>query len=426
MGGVAAAGEQSGVIQDNRGGADGREPAVGSGLGLDERAHPRVGPQQRHARSTGEKYAVKRAFAEGDKRRVRMDRDAAAAGDVDPVTKSGRRDDDVGATEQIDGGDGFDLFKTFGEDCQNGGHGVKLKGMSGVAHGNFPDRKHAVILGCGYVGAAVALQAVARGLHVTALTRNAAKAEALRAAGVQAVIVADLASEQWHGQIAGGADFVLNCVSSGGGGVDGYRQSYLAGMTSVVAWLRQRGAAGAAVYTSSTSVYPQGGGTRVDESAATGGEERAQVLLATEQILLAAEAAAASRVVLRLAGIYGPGRHHLLEQVRAGEAAGRAEAHLNLAYRDDIAAAVWAAWSAPAGARVYNVADDGAATKGEMVAWLAARLAVALPKFTGAPAGGRRAATPDRIIANDKLKRELGWSPGCRTFREGYEKILSL
>jgi nucleoside-diphosphate-sugar epimerase len=298
--------------------------------------------------------------------------------------------------------------------------------MSGVAHGNFPDRKHAVILGCGYVGAAMALQAVARGLRVSALTRNAAKAEALRAAGVQAVIVADLASEQWHGQIAGGADFVLNCVSSGGGGVDGYRQSYLAGMTSVVAWLRQSGAAGAAVYTSSTSVYPQGDGVRVDESAATGGEERAQVLLATEQILLAAEAAAASRVVLRLAGIYGPGRHHLLEQVRAGEAAGRAEAHLNLAYRDDIVAAVWAAWSAPAGARIYNVADDGAATKGEVVAWLAARLGVGLPRFTGVPAGGRRAVTPDRIIANDRLKSELGWRPSYPTFREGYEKILSL
>jgi nucleoside-diphosphate-sugar epimerase len=345
---------------------------------------------------------------------------------VDPVTKSGRRDDDVGATEQIDGGDGFDLFKTFGEDCQNGGHGMKLIGMSGVAHGNLFNGKRAVILGCGYVGAAVAGQAVARGLHVTALTRNAVKAEALRAAGVQAVIVADLASEQWHGQIAGGADFVLNCVSSGGGGVDGYRQSYLAGMTSVVAWLRQRGAAGAAVYTSSTSVYPQGGGARVDESAATGGEERAHVLLATEQLLLAAEVAAASRVVLRLAGIYGPGRHHLLEQVRAGEAAGRAEAHLNLAYRDDIVAAVWAAWSAPAGPRIYNVADDGAATKGEMVAWLAARLALAMPKFTGAPAGGRRSVTPDRIIANDRLKSELGWRPGYPTFREGYEKILSL
>ena len=219
---------------------------------------------------------------------------------------------------------------------------------------------------------------------------------------------------------------VLNCVSSGGGGIEDYRRNYLEGMHSVVTWLRGTRAVRAVVYTSSTSVYPQDGGVRVDESATTGGTERAEVLLTTERTLLAAEDAAVTRIVLRLAGIYGPGRHHLLEQVRSGEAAGRAESHLNLAYREDIAAAVWAAWRAPAGARVYNVADDGAATKGEVVAWLAARLGVGLPRFTGVPAGGRRAVTPDRIIANDRLKTELGWRPGCPTFRDGYEKILSL
>jgi nucleoside-diphosphate-sugar epimerase len=75
---------------------------------------------------------------------------------------------------------------------------------------------------------------------------------------------------------------------------------------------------------------------------------------------------------------------------------------------------------------VFNVADDGAATKGEIVDWLARRIGVAKPDFTGAPAGGRRAVTPDRIIVNAKLKTELGWRPSCPTFREGYEKILSL
>jgi nucleoside-diphosphate-sugar epimerase len=298
--------------------------------------------------------------------------------------------------------------------------------MSPAAHGNFSAGKRLVIFGCGYVGAAVARQAVARGLHVTALTRNVAKAEALRDDGVSEVVIGDLASDAWHDRIEGGADLVLNCVSSGGGGLDGYRRSYIDGMNSVVAWLRTRGGAGAAVYTSSTSVYPQDGGARVDETAATGGEERAEVLRATERTLLEANDGAATRVVLRLAGIYGPDRHHLLDQVRTGAVAGRGDFHLNLAYLDDIAAAVRAAWGAAAGAHVFNVADDGAATKGEIVDWLARRIGVAKPDFTGAPAGGRRAVTPDRIIVNAKLKTELGWRPSCPTFREGYEKILSL
>jgi len=42
------------------------------------------------------------------------------------------------------------------------------------------------------------------------------------------------------------------------------------------------------------------------------------------------------------------------------------------------------------------------------------------------PAGGRRAVTPDRIILNTALKAATGWRPVCPTFREGYEKILSL
>ena len=295
--------------------------------------------------------------------------------------------------------------------------------MSAPAHGNFVPGQRLVIFGCGYVGATVARQAAARGLRVTALTRNPTKAACLAEAGV-AVVVADLARAEWHDRIAGGPDLVLNCVGSGGGGPEGYRRSYLEGMASVAEWLGTRGAAGAAVYTGSTSVYPQDKGARVDETAPVGGDDRVRVLIETEEVFL--RVAAKARVVLRLAGIYGPGRHHLLEQVRAGVASGRAENHLNLAYRDDIAAAVWAAWGAAAGGQIFNVADDGAATKQEVVGWLAARLGVAVPTFSGEPAAGRRAVTPDRIIANDRLKSSLGWRPAFPTFREGYEKILSL
>ena len=432
MGGIAPAGEQAGVVEHSGRGADGREPAAGGVLPEDESADARIGAEMGDAGAAGQKDAVKNRLAggmvgdDGGEGGVGMDRDAAAAGDVNALVEGGGDNLDAGAAEQVDRGEGLDFFEAGGEDCQNRGHGVTLSLMSGTAHGNFSERKRLVIFGCGYVGAAMARLAVAHGVRVTALTRNEGKAEALRADGVEEVIVDDLAAKTWHDRIEGAPDYVLNCVSSGGGGTEGYRRSYLEGMGSVVAWLRARGSAGVAIYTGSTSVYPQDGGVTVDEDAATGGEERAQVLLATERLLLDATAAAATRVVLRLAGIYGPGRHHLLEQVRSGEAAGRPDHHLNLAYRDDIAAAVWAAWGAAPGAHVFNVADDGAATKGEVVAWLAARLGVAVPGFSGAPAGGRRAVTPDRIIANAKLKAALGWRPAYPTFREGYEKILSL
>lgn len=286
--------------------------------------------------------------------------------------------------------------------------------------------KRLVIFGCGYVGAAVARWGSTVGLEVTALTRNAATALLLREVGVETV-VADLASEAWHDAIAGAPDFALNCVSSGGGGTEAYRHSYLAGMDSIVAWALAKGRIGTFVYTSSTSVYAQGEGAVVDEtSSAVSANERAQVLREAE--VRGSNPDASTRwFVLRLAGIYGPGRHHLLEQVQTGEVGGRGDYHLNLIHRDDAVAAVAACFAAPATVRneIVNLADDGAARKAEIVSWLADRLGLPAPHFTGEPAGGRRAVTPDRVIANGKAKALLGWHPRYATFRDGYASLLS-
>jgi nucleoside-diphosphate-sugar epimerase len=290
---------------------------------------------------------------------------------------------------------------------------------------NEGKRAHLVVLGAGYVGAEVVRQGLARGMRVTALTRNEAKARVLAEAGAE-VVVADLAGEEWHARLGEGADFVLDCVSSGGGGPDAYRHSYVDGMKSVLAWAAKV-SVGTIIYTGSTSVYPQGGGVTVDETASVK-ETRAagSPLVEAEDLLLGWTGG--RKFVLRLAGIYGPGRHYLLDQLRdgSGEVAGNGEYRLNLIHRDDIAGAVWAAFDAPAGVAdgVFNVADDGAAPKLEMTAWLAMKLGVPRPRFTGEPASGRRRVTPDRVIANDKIKRELGWRPVYPSFREGYAAIL--
>ncbi|HEY8931878.1 MAG TPA: NAD-dependent epimerase/dehydratase family protein [Rariglobus sp.] len=297
--------------------------------------------------------------------------------------------------------------------------------MSTNEDGKVARAAHLVIFGAGYVGGEVARQGLARGLRVTALTRNPVKARALADAGVN-VIVDDLAADTWHARLSDGADFALNCVSSGGGGPEAYRRSYVEGMKSVLAWA-SRAPVGTLVYTSSTSVYPQDGGVRVDEDASVEATRaEGNPLVEAEDRLLAS--AVGRRFVLRLAGIYGPGRHYLVDQLRdgSGEVAGRGDFRLNLIHRDDIAEAIRAAFDAPAtvDGGVFNVADDGAATKAEVVAFLAAKLGLPAPRFTGEPAGGRRRVTPDRVIANDKIKRVLGWRPRYPSFREGYAAIL--
>jgi len=290
--------------------------------------------------------------------------------------------------------------------------------------------KRLVILGCGYVGVAVARAGQAAGLRVEALTRNAGRAEELRRLGVS-VVLGDLAADTWHGTLAAGAEYVLDCVGAGGGGLAGYEHSYVAGMRSLLAWA-QAAPAGMVVFTSSTSVYPQGGGTMVDETAPTAGAgPTGRILLEAEALLQEARAARRCGIILRLAGIYGPGRHHLLDQVRAGapEIAGEGTHRLNLVHRDDVCAAVMALIAAPGlpPDAIFNVADEAPAPKAEVIRWLAEQTGRPAPRFVGGSASRRHgfAAPPDRIISNARLKRQLGWRPRYPSFREGYAAILS-
>ncbi|MFT3782006.1 MAG: NAD-dependent epimerase/dehydratase family protein [Nibricoccus sp.] len=300
--------------------------------------------------------------------------------------------------------------------------------MTPLAPGFFKG-KHLVIFGAGYVGGACAAAMGGLGARVTCLTRNPAKVASLASEGCD-VVIDELSTDAWHSKIKGSVDFVLNCVSSGGGGIESYRKSYVEGTRSILAWTAKRGGVGTFVYTSSTSVYPQSGGVRVDETAeiaATVGTPA--VLLEAENLVRAAPAQACRRwFILRLAGIYGPRRHHLLDQLRAGETVlGGTGAHrLNLIHRDDIVSAIMAAFAAPEGVanETFNVADDGAAPKAELAAWLAAKLSLPTPTFSGEPTPGRRAVTSDRIIANDKIKGVLGWQPKYPNFRAGYQPLL--
>ncbi len=290
--------------------------------------------------------------------------------------------------------------------------------------------KRLVILGCGYLGGAVAAAARAAGLRVEALTRNRERAAELERLGAT-VVVGDIAADAWHAHLAPGPDFVLDCVGAGGGGLEGYRRAYVAGMQSLLEWTRAQ-PAGLVIFTSSTSVYPQDGGVEVGEDAPThGAGPNGRILLEAEALLRETPAARRQAIVLRLAGLYGPGRHHLLDQVRAGapQIGGEGTHHLNLIHRDDAGAAVMSLIAAPEapGDVIFNVADDAAATKAEVIGWLAERLGRPAPRFAGGAASRRNgfAAPPDRIISNVRLKAGTGWRPRYPTFREGYAAILS-
>jgi len=288
-----------------------------------------------------------------------------------------------------------------------------------------------MIFGCGYVGSALAFECLAQGMQVGALTRNPETAERLCQLGVGEVIVGNLQDFAWHAKVREKYDTIVNCVSSAGGGLSGYRLSYLEGQRSILAWANDQKIR-TYLYTSSTSVYPQDGGVLVTESAATNAApETAQVILESEQLITQAAASFSNWYVFRLAGIYGPGRHYLLDQLRNGLGVipGRGDYTLNLIHLDDIVAAILAALNSEGAASgIYNITDDCPETKSALLEWLAKQLELAPPQFDPeniSPRLERRGGRmPDRKISNAKAKAQLAWSPKYASFREGYAALL--
>ncbi len=170
-------------------------------------------------------------------------------------------------------------------------------------------------------------------------------------------------------------------------------------------------------YLSSTGVYGDCGGAWVDENAPTGTGRR------TVRADCDAEWLTRGARVLRLPGIYGPGRS-ALDRVRSGKAQlldvpGQVFSRVHVA---DIASGVMAAIDAPCGA--YNLADDLPCSQNAVIEHACHLLGVAAPPLLSLDEAqlspmARAFYAENRRVANGKAKRVLGWLPRYPTFREG-------
>ncbi|KAF0176650.1 MAG: NAD-dependent epimerase/dehydratase, partial [Limisphaerales bacterium] len=224
--------------------------------------------------------------------------------------------------------------------------------------------------------------------------------------------------------LPGPFDWVVNTVSSSKGGAEVYRSVYVEGTKNLIAWLAD-GPVRKFVHTSSTSVYGQTDGSEVTEdSPAEPKADTGRLLVETENLL---RAAARERnfpaVVLRVAGIYGPGRGHLFQQYLRGEAriSGDGTRLLNMIHRDDVVGAVIAALERGAPGRTYNVADNEPVTLLNFFQWLAGQLNRPLPPFaTGEENAVRKRGVTNKRLSNRRLREELRCELRHPTFREGY------
>ena len=288
-----------------------------------------------------------------------------------------------------------------------------------------------LIVGCGYVGLPLGAELARRGHEVFGLRRSALAAAEMKAAGITP-LPADITQPETLTGLPRGFDWVVNCSASGGGGADDYRKIYLAGNRNLISWLADSPPK-KFVYTSSTSVYAQNDGSVVTENSPAEPEtDTAKVLVETEKLLLDAAHGSRGRsphqpkfpaVVLRVAGIYGPGRGHFFKSFLRGEARieGDGARWLNMIHRDDLIGVIIAALERGAAGEIYNAADNAAPGQLEFFAWLAAELKRPLPPKTAADAEvWRRRGVTNKRVDNAKLRAELKYEFQFPDFRAGY------
>ena len=124
-----------------------------------------------------------------------------------------------------------------------------------------------LIVGCGYVGLPLGVELVRLGHEVSGLRRSVSAEGELKAAGIKPLI-ADITKPDELTRLPRDFDWVVNCVSSTGGGADDYRQVYLQGTRNLLGWLADTPLQ-KFVYTSSTSIYGQTDGSQVKETTPT-------------------------------------------------------------------------------------------------------------------------------------------------------------
>jgi len=279
-----------------------------------------------------------------------------------------------------------------------------------------------LVAGCGWLGTAVARALVARGDRVTAIRRDPGRAAALAELGVTPLAV-DLASPGAADRLPV-VDGVVACQSSSEDSPEAYRSAYLTANAALLEAARRSGAR-SFVYTGSTGVFGQRDGGDVDEaSPPQPASPSARVLVEAEQLVVGAgNGLGYPGQVLRLSGLYGPGRTGTVDRVRKGALAlgPGDDAFMNFCHLDDAVAFVLAALDRGQAGATWHGSDAAPPRRREVVEWVAARLGIPPPHL---PEGAAAPPGPNRRILSARTREALRVTLRHPSFREGFEGLL--
>ncbi len=268
------------------------------------------------------------------------------------------------------------------------------------------------ILGCGYTGTRLARRWLDQGRPVTALVRSEPSRLALARAGIP-TLARDLAADPFDDINWAGQDLYHLAPPPPTGREDRLTRH-------LVAAFRRNGHPHRLVYLGTTGVYGDCGGDWVDETRPPApAADRAHRRWDAEDTLRAwSRESGAELILLRVAGIYGPGRLPL-ERLRQGLPLVREEEApwSNRIHITDLVEACVAAMERGAAGAIYNVCDGHPTTMTDY--FLRVADAAGLPRPPLIPlreaarevsAGMMSYLAESRRIGNRRLRQELGVS----------------
>lgn len=221
------------------------------------------------------------------------------------------------------------------------------------------------IIGCGYVGRAVAQLWQQQGLTVTATTTTPERISDLKQIANQAIVLQGSDASQLE-TLLKNQQVVLLSVGAKNRSV--YEDAYLTTAKTLVEVLRQNSSVQQVIYTGSYAVYGDHQGDWVtEETPASPANRNGEILTETEQVLLSAASDRLKVCVLRLGGIYGPGREliKIFAQIAGTTRPGDGTDISNWVHLDDIVRAIEFARTQQLQG-IYNLVQDHSITTGEL------------------------------------------------------------
>lgn len=267
-----------------------------------------------------------------------------------------------------------------------------------------------LLAGCGDVGTALGLRLAERGVRAVGVRR---RADALP----EPIEPVSLDLTDSGETVLPVADAVVVTLTADGRDATAYERTYLGALRGLHLALPSD-AAPRVVLVSSTGVLSGTDGEVVTEATPPDPQR------ATAHVLLAAEELAADLfpdlVIVRPAGIYGPGRTSLIERVRTATPVTHRRV-TNRIHRDDLVTVLSTVLDAPEPPRLLHAVDHDAAQLGDVVTHLAARLGVEVPPDNSPAGEGPLGKVIDGALVHSLVPRSRWRYP---TFREGYGALL--